>query len=89
MKISERPSSRIRTPLCYRHAIAMARTTPELHKTTVYLTPAQYSWLRHKAFARTTTIAALLRDLAEGARLKEDPQDELPMGSTELTPPAR
>ncbi len=73
--------------MCYRDAITMARSTLELHKTTVYLTPAQYSWLRRKAFAKTTTIAALLRDLAEIARLREDPQEELPMSELELTRP--
>jgi hypothetical protein len=62
----------------------MARAL-DLHKTTVYLTPAQYMWLRQKAFTKTTTIAALLRDLAEIARLREDPQEELPLADDRLT----
>lgn len=50
-----------------------------LHRTTVSLTAEQYQWLRKRAYAQVTTIAAVLRDVVEEARRLDQPQESLPL----------
>jgi hypothetical protein len=52
---------------------------PDLHRTTIYLTPKQYAWLRRKAFVETVTIAAIIRQIVESARSLDEPEDGRPL----------
>lgn len=71
------------TPSCYCDAITMANAPQDLHRTTIYLTPRQYAWLRSKAFNEALTIAAVVRQILEAARRTEEPQEELPLSGDE------
>lgn len=52
-----------------------------LHRTVVGLTRAQYEWLRRRGYERHVSLGALIREILEEARRKEEPQEPLPLES--------
>lgn len=60
----------------------MARTSageePEWVRLSVQLRPEQHQWLRRVAYEHRTTIAGLIRDFVDEARVRMQPQQVLP-----------
>lgn len=57
----------------------MRASPPAFHRTTVNLTPAHYEWLRRLAYERRRPLAAVIRDILEQARRRDEPQEPLPL----------
>jgi hypothetical protein len=62
---------------CYRSDIVAA--SRDLVRTVIAISKRQQAWLRQKAYDRNASVAAIVRDILDEARRREQPQEELPL----------
>lgn len=63
----------------YHFGIAMPRRKMQLIRTTISVTPEQREWLRRKEFETRREMTDLVRDILEEARIRDEPQERLPL----------
>lgn len=71
-------------------ATAPSGERPGWVRLNVQLRPEQHEWLRRVAYDQRTTIAGLIREFVDEARVRMHPQQELPWDEPSgSTPPQR